>query len=138
MMYSSWFGNLGIFFDNLSVYYVITFLLSFLAVFLTWWFQDTQPKHLQDDTNKERENQENDSADIYDKDSIVTQYKMTRQKVIAEQLSAGLTEEQLEEEKETEKKQLEAIFRLLKEQEDKFHVNSMEELESQLRLYRTS
>jgi hypothetical protein len=36
----------------------------------------------------------------------------------------------------TERKQLEAIFQLLKEQQDKFHVNSMEELEDQLRLYR--
>jgi hypothetical protein len=36
----------------------------------------------------------------------------------------------------TERKQLEALFQLLKEQQDKFHVNSMEELEDQLRLYR--
>ena len=38
--------------------------------------------------------------DMDDDESIVTCFKKCRQKVIAEQLSAGLTEEQLEEEKE--------------------------------------
>ncbi|XP_021932573.1 matrix-remodeling-associated protein 7 isoform X2 [Zootermopsis nevadensis] len=80
--------------------------------------------------------QANDLLEMSNNESILSQIKMSRQKAIVEQLSAGLTEEQLQQEKETERKQLEAIFQLLKEQEDKFHVNSMEELEDQLRLYR--
>lgn len=35
-----------------------------------------------------------------------------------------------------EAQQLAAIYQLLQEQEDKFQVNSMEELEDQMRLYR--
>ncbi|KAJ9582288.1 hypothetical protein L9F63_003417 [Diploptera punctata] len=131
---TSWFGNLSIYYDNLSTYYVFTILLSFLAVFLTWWFQETQSKHLQHDMNETEK--DDHSPETIENESIVTHYKKFRQKAIAEQLSAGLTPEQLEEEKEMEKKQLEAILQLLKEQEDKFHVNSMEELEDQLRLYR--
>lgn len=36
----------------------------------------------------------------------------------------------------TEAQQLAAIYQLLQEQEDKFQVNSMEELEDQMKLYR--
>ncbi|KDR12664.1 matrix-remodeling-associated protein 7 isoform X1 [Zootermopsis nevadensis] len=133
-MYSSWLSNFRVYCDNLSVYYICTILLSFLAVFLTWWLQDTERKYISD-TNYSNE-QANDLLEMSNNESILSQIKMSRQKAIVEQLSAGLTEEQLQQEKETERKQLEAIFQLLKEQEDKFHVNSMEELEDQLRLYR--
>nr|CAD7405665.1 unnamed protein product [Timema poppensis] len=67
---------------------------------------------------------------------ILTKLKIARQEAIVQQLSAGMTEEQLEEEKEMEKQQLEAILQLLRQQEEKFQVGSMEELEDQLRLYR--
>nr|CAD7426594.1 unnamed protein product [Timema monikensis] len=67
---------------------------------------------------------------------ILTQLKIARQEAIVQQLSAGMTEEQLEEEKEMEKQQLEAILQLLRQQEEKFQVGSMEELQDQLRLYR--
>lgn len=134
-MYPSSFSNFSVYYDNLSVYYVGTILLSFLAVFATWWLLDSERKHPQDDTNHNNQ-QAKDPMEIKDSESILSRIKLSRQKAIAEQLSAGLTEEQLQQEKETERKQLEAIFQLLKEQQDKFHVNSMEELEDQLRLYR--
>lgn len=133
-MYTSWLSNFGVYCDNLSVYYICMILLSFLAVFLTWWLQDSERKQVEDVTNDNEE--ANDPMEMTNSESILSQIKMSRQKAIAEQLSAGLTEEQLQQEKETERKQLEAIFQLLKEQQDKFHVNSMEELEDQLRLYR--
>ncbi|PNF32548.1 hypothetical protein B7P43_G02420 [Cryptotermes secundus] len=133
-MYTSWLSNFSVYCDNLSVYYICMILLSFLAVFLTWWLQDTDRKQVEDVENDNEE--ANDHTEMTDNESILSQIKISRQKAIAEQLSAGLTEEQLQQEKETERKQLEAIFQLLKEQEDKFHVNSMEELEDQLRLYR--
>nr|CAD7572729.1 unnamed protein product [Timema californicum] len=53
---------------------------------------------------------------------ILTKLKIARQEAIVQQLSAGMTEEQLEEEKETEKQQLEAILQLLRQQEEKFQV----------------
>lgn len=124
------------YYDNLSVYYICTILLSFLAVFVTWWLLDSDRKHPEDDDNFQNNQQANDPVEINDSESILSQIKMSRHKAIAEELSSGLTEEQLQQEKETEKKQLEAIFQLLKEQQDKFNVNSMEELKDQLRLYR--
>jgi CRISPR/Cas system CSM-associated protein Csm2 small subunit len=107
-----------------------------LAVFVTWWLLDSDRKHPEDDDNFQNNQQANDPVEINDSESILSQIKMSRHKAIAEELSSGLTEEQLQQEKETEKKQLEAIFQLLKEQQDKFNVNSMEELKDQLRLYR--
>jgi Na+/melibiose symporter-like transporter len=50
-MSPSLFSNFSVYYDNLSVYYVGTILLSFLAVFLTWWLLDSERKHPQDDTN---------------------------------------------------------------------------------------
>ena len=44
--------------------------------------------------------QANDPVEINDSESILSQIKMSRQKAIAEQLSSGLTEEQLQQEKE--------------------------------------
>jgi hypothetical protein len=54
IMYSSWLNNFSVYYDNLSVYYICTILLSCLAVFLTWWLVDSEPKHPQDDTNHVR------------------------------------------------------------------------------------
>lgn len=42
----------------------------------------------------------NDHTEMTDNESILSQIKISRQKAIAEQLSAGLTEEQLQQEKE--------------------------------------
>jgi hypothetical protein len=41
-----------------------------------------------------------DPVEIKDSESILSQIKMSRHKAIAEQLSSGLTEEQLQQEKE--------------------------------------
>jgi hypothetical protein len=50
-MYTSWFSNFSVYYDNLSVYYVCTIVLSFLAVFVTWWLLDSDRKHPEDDKN---------------------------------------------------------------------------------------
>jgi len=50
-MYTSWFSNFSVYYDNLSVYYICTILLSFLAVFVTWWLLDSDRKHPEDDDN---------------------------------------------------------------------------------------
>jgi hypothetical protein len=47
MMYNSWLSNFSVYCDNLSVYYVCMILLSFVAVFLTWWLQDTEGKRVE-------------------------------------------------------------------------------------------
>jgi len=51
VMYTSWFSNFSVYYDNLSVYYICTILLSFLAVFVTWWLLDSDRKHPEDDKN---------------------------------------------------------------------------------------
>ncbi|XP_039283676.1 matrix-remodeling-associated protein 7-like isoform X2 [Nilaparvata lugens] len=66
---------------------------------------------------------------------IFSQLKAVRQPIV-QQISSGLTEDQLKEEREAEAQQLAEIFQLLQNQEDKFNVSSMEELEDQMKLYR--
>lgn len=51
MMYNSWLSNFCVYCDNLSVYYVCMILLSSLAVFLTWWLEDTGGERVEDVTN---------------------------------------------------------------------------------------
>lgn len=50
-MYTSWLSNFSVYCDNLSVYYICMILLSFLAVLLTWWLQDTEQKQVEDVAN---------------------------------------------------------------------------------------
>ena len=68
--------------------------------------------------------------------SIMRHVKSARQSAIEKQLAAGLSKEQLMKEKEVQATQLAAIFELLKEKEDQFHIRSMDELQEQLKLYR--
>ncbi|XP_066992115.1 uncharacterized protein [Anabrus simplex] len=122
-MYPSWFSNLCIYCENLSFYYVFSVILSCTAVFVTWWLHEPEivvkPDLAQGDSNTERE-------------GVLTQIKRAQQEAILK----NMTEEQLQEEREIEKAQLSAIFELLRQQEEKFQVSTMEELETQLRLYR--
>ncbi|KAJ1522705.1 hypothetical protein ONE63_001866 [Megalurothrips usitatus] len=68
--------------------------------------------------------------------SVMKHIKSARQSAIEKQLSAGLSEEQLLKERETQASQLAAIYKLLKEKEDQFQITSMDELQDQLKLYR--
>lgn len=144
-MFSEYTKNLLIYYNNLSTYYVICVFMSVTAIILTWIFHtkdlDTEDAKLESENNDETttedvaaNKEENDDVSD-DVENIIASYKNTK-KVTIDQLAAELTDDQLEEEKEAERAQLAAILELLKQQEDKFQVGSMEELEGQLRLYR--
>lgn len=68
--------------------------------------------------------------------STIKHIKSARQTAIEKQLTAGLSSEQLEKEREIQVSQLAAIYKLLKEKEDQFQIKSMDELQEQLRLYK--
>ncbi|XP_034235744.1 uncharacterized protein LOC117642045 isoform X2 [Thrips palmi] len=69
--------------------------------------------------------------------SMMKHIKTIRQAEIEKQLTAGLSEQQLINEREMQASQLAAIYKLLKEKEDKFQIRSMDELQEQLRLYKS-
>lgn len=150
----SWLENLSIYNDNLSVYYIGSIVISLVSVLLTWWYHRYEKNRRQSLISNSQLSREEDFADNFgEEEQNITfseektnlnesnihtwsQIKAARQSAIVEQLTASLTDEQLQEERKIEAQQLEAIFQLLQNQEDKFHVGSMQELQDQLKLYR--
>ncbi|XP_022189711.1 matrix-remodeling-associated protein 7 [Nilaparvata lugens] len=139
-----WSENFSIYSENLSIYYIICISLSVLSVVFTWYFHNFyifQGLNCADQ-KEDMSTDEGNSDSMKDKDSnievrkeIFSQLKAVRQPIV-QQISSGLTEDQLKEEREAEAQQLAEIFQLLQNQEDKFNVSSMEELEDQMKLYR--
>ncbi|GLV34431.1 HTRA2-related serine protease [Carabus blaptoides fortunei] len=116
--------------------------MSVTAIILTWIFHtknlDTEDAKLESENNDEATAEDVDSSKEENEDAsgvaenILASFKNTK-KVTIEKLAAELTEDQLEAEKQAERAQLAAILELLKQQEDKFQVGSMDELEGQLK-----
>ncbi|XP_006818442.1 uncharacterized protein LOC100376018 [Saccoglossus kowalevskii] len=61
--------------------------------------------------------------------------KQARAKYITKQIEKKMTPNQIEEERETQRRQLAAIYSLMKESEDKFGVDSVTEVNEQFKLY---
>uniref|UniRef100_A0A1B6LXW1 Matrix-remodeling-associated protein 7 helical domain-containing protein n=1 Tax=Graphocephala atropunctata TaxID=36148 RepID=A0A1B6LXW1_9HEMI len=151
MIKESLLENLSIYNDSLSIYYLGSVFVSILSVVFSWWYH----KHIVSKVEtskidgkrmikKKEATQPSGSAlgedeldcEETDGEEIISKIKLGRQTLLAEKVAATLTEEQLQEEREVEKQQLEAIFQLLQTQQEKFQVASIKELEDQLKLYR--
>ncbi|XP_052071375.1 matrix-remodeling-associated protein 7-like [Mytilus californianus] len=66
---------------------------------------------------------------------IQSEVKKAKFRVAEKKIGETMTAEQIAEEKEMQRKQLEEIFRLMQEQNDKFGVNSVEDIQNQMKLY---
>ncbi|RZF39641.1 hypothetical protein LSTR_LSTR001162 [Laodelphax striatellus] len=137
-----WSENFSIYSENLSVYYIICISLSVLSVVFTWYFHNfytissaNRPNQREDMSKDEQRSDSLKDSNTEVRKEIFSQLKAVRQPIV-QQISSGLTEDQLKEEREAEAQQLAEIFQLLQNQEDKFNVSSMEELEDQMKLYR--
>ncbi|XP_026481616.1 uncharacterized protein LOC113388454 [Ctenocephalides felis] len=165
MFFTNFSENLFIYYDNLSWYLVITVFVTGVSALLTLllhlevpvieWFErmfpfiyaspvstksqtsntennirDTQDS-MNDNTDKIllHNNDDADKLDIWDLNTV-------KRKTIFKDVNVKLTPEQKAEEEQAVKEQLAKIFALLKEQEDKFKVSDMEDLEEQLSLYK--
>lgn len=124
--YDYWMDNFGIFYANLTWFHIISMILSWLALLVSSWSSLRLKKKQRNIPAAEETTKE-----LTD-DSLQTQYKLARQKLVEQEL----TPEQRYKEKEAEAQQLAVILKLLQEKSDTFQVASMDELEDQLRLYR--
>ncbi|CAH3153027.1 unnamed protein product, partial [Porites evermanni] len=70
---------------------------------------------------------------VKDASNIQTYYKSSRLGI--KEIESQMTTEELAEEKETQKKQLEEIFKLLETDKDKYGVTTMDDLQAQMKLY---
>lgn len=64
-----------------------------------------------------------------------THAKRVRAKQLEDELAKSMTEDQLDEERRVRQSQLEAIFKLMQDNQDRFGVDSMEDVQSQYKLY---
>ena len=55
--------------------------------------------------------------------------------VAMKKIEEEMTQDQKENERAIQREQLEAIFKLMAEQEDKFGINSMDDMQDQMKLY---
>ncbi|CAG5126505.1 unnamed protein product [Candidula unifasciata] len=69
---------------------------------------------------------------------IQGEFKRVQQSVATKTIEKSLTEQQLMEEKEIQRKQLAEIFRLMQEQEERFGIGSMDDMKEQMKLYALS
>ena len=58
-----------------------------------------------------------------------------QQKVANKSIAETLTEDQLKEEREIQRQQLADIFRLMQEQQDRFGIGTMDDMQEQMKLY---
>lgn len=66
---------------------------------------------------------------------LQSEVKRTKQKVAIDKIEEKMTAEQKEQERQIQSDQLAAIFNLMQSQQEKFGVDSMEEIQSQMKLY---
>ncbi|GFN79848.1 matrix-remodeling-associated protein 7-like [Plakobranchus ocellatus] len=66
---------------------------------------------------------------------IQGEIKRVQQKVATKSIAESLTEEQLMEEREIQRRQLADIFRLMQEQQDRFGIGTMDDMQEQMKLY---
>lgn len=61
--------------------------------------------------------------------------KKTQQRVALQQIEAVMTREQREQERAIQRQQMEAIFRLMEEQKEKFGITSLDDVHQQMNMY---
>jgi len=66
---------------------------------------------------------------------IQGEVKRVKQKLATKRIQETLTQEQIDEEKKVQQQQLEAIFKLMQEQSEKFGLTSMDDVQDQMSLY---
>nr|XP_018899079.1 PREDICTED: uncharacterized protein LOC109031783 [Bemisia tabaci] len=127
--------HVHIYLSNVSTYYILSIIISLLSVFVTIYYKSrtlvpTEERSTPITTDSSK--QENP-----DEDSMLSNMSpvLIKQFLKAQVPQKLLTEDQLSEEKRVEKKQMEAIFKLMQEQQSKFQINSMDDLQEQMQLY---
>jgi DNA topoisomerase VI subunit B len=66
---------------------------------------------------------------------IQSEVKKAKQRVTAKKFNKELTDDQIEEEREVQRKQLQSIFELMQSESEKFGINSLDDVQSQMKLY---
>lgn len=140
--FQSWDSNFIVFLDNLSVVFVLSVLVALFALVLSYWLVPTDKLLFQDcyqathqghsvTSGKSGESVKNEDPS----DRLLSQLSHGKRKSIADKLRHQLSEEELAYEKRVESEQLEEIFKLMKNQHEKFSVDSKQDIEEQLKLY---
>ena len=66
---------------------------------------------------------------------IQSEVKKAKQRVTAKKFNKDLTEAQIEEEREVQMKQLQSIFEMMQTDRERFGINSLDDVQSQMKLY---
>ncbi|XP_014272417.1 uncharacterized protein [Halyomorpha halys] len=133
MIFEPILGGLSIFTDNLSIFYVICALISFIAVFFTWHNEPTNDNETKEDSADDTLSNEHISEDS--DESTQSNLNPLAKKEMMKSFKKSLARVDRAKESEIEKQQLKDILNVMKKDE-KYGCSTMEELEEQLRLYR--
>lgn len=132
--FQSWNANLLVYLDNLSGYFVLLVAVAICVIAYTYWLVPTD-KILFQEHSVNSEPQSSESSETRNQIPTNSNFKLGQHKTIVDQLKSHLTEEELANEKKIESQQLEEIFKLMKDQENKFQLGSKQDIQDQLKLY---
>ncbi|XP_014243306.1 matrix-remodeling-associated protein 7-like [Cimex lectularius] len=131
--------NVMIYYENISYFYILCITVSFIAVGICWTLEGKENHRFdkgENDENQECSEEEKGDEAENDTSRSNSASGLVTSKTPIEQIAQNLSQIDLEQEKEIEKEQLKSIFKLLQQDRDKFQIESLQELEEQMKLYR--
>ncbi|KAL3876047.1 hypothetical protein ACJMK2_033932 [Sinanodonta woodiana] len=147
--------------NTFAVYGTSIFITTVVLVVATWYalsnifrlWEAGKPKSAESETDESSETEcqdakpqshEEESKECKDYENvdpveycehIQSEVKKAQLRVTNKKLEQNLTVEQLKDEREIQRKQLEEIFKLIKDQNDKFGISSIDDIQEQMKLY---
>lgn len=152
--WQAWLETYQVLWNNTSLIFVASVCVSVVVVVVSWILSRsrqhypqsrlTQPKEpheecLEKDTVEKTEDSDQDKRDV---DKVIQygqhlpgQVKRAQQRSLEKSIETEMSEEQRATEREIQSQQLAAIFKMMKEQEEKFGETTMDEIKDQMKLY---
>ncbi|XP_014243309.1 matrix-remodeling-associated protein 7-like isoform X3 [Cimex lectularius] len=125
------FKNAMIYGENILYFYTLCIILTFIIIVLCWKFDVKQKeKFCKREKQKCNEEVEHNSSGMESASGLMSS------KTQIEKISLNQYQIYMEQEKKVEKEQLKNIFKIIQQDKDKFQIESLQELEEQMKLYR--
>ncbi|KAK7080659.1 hypothetical protein SK128_012962 [Halocaridina rubra] len=140
--WEAWFESLEVFWDNTSYIFIISICLSLVLVLATWMLpigflgtENAASSEGYEELKSDMSESTNSSENQMEGKRKFIDTKTAERRALEKEMEVQMTLEQKREEREAQSQQLEAIFRMMQEQEDKFGKTSIGDIQDQMKLY---
>ncbi|XP_014243308.1 matrix-remodeling-associated protein 7-like isoform X2 [Cimex lectularius] len=126
------FKNAMIYGENILYFYTLCIILTFIIIVLCWKFDVKQKEKF---CKREKQKKCNEEVE-HNSSGMESASGLMSSKTQIEKISLNQYQIYMEQEKKVEKEQLKNIFKIIQQDKDKFQIESLQELEEQMKLYR--